>query len=66
MSSCSFVAGLSTSQPENQLEFSNLETVSPQDNNTLPGKDVRPYICKMLQSESDHYNSPVQLRLPIE
>jgi|LakMenEpi05Nov12_1017451.scaffolds.fasta_scaffold05454_1 hypothetical protein len=66
MSSCSFVVGLSTSQPENQSESATSETVSPQDSNTSPRMDVRPYICMMLQSAPDYYKKPVELQLTME
>ena len=66
MSNCSFVAGLIASPPEHLSGSATSETVSPQDNNTLPRKDVRPYICMMLQSVPDYYKKPVELRLVME
>jgi hypothetical protein len=32
----------------------------------LPHPDEQPYICKKSKSDSDRYNQPVKLRLPME
>ena len=55
MSSCSFVIGLSTSQPENLSESAISETVLEQDNNTLPQQDEQLDTYTLIQLEIDRY-----------
>lgn len=66
MSSCSFVVGLSASQPENQLESSNSASLSRQGSNTSLPKDEQPYDDKLLSPVFGRYKRPIEIRLTIE